>query len=320
MDAVLNCMVSEEIAPGTINRELCQALKRHFQASEVHLLRSYPKAVEIALQASGAREAVTSALAPGWYRHAAEAAGVSIRCIDVLNDSLAPDLEHVGDAGVLLVHEPLGLYPPPGYLDGYTLPVIEDITQSFGSSSPEGKPGDFGSIVILGLEEEGMITAGGGAALVIKQRSFTEPVQQLLDREGPLALLPDMNAALALNQLSFFEEHLNRRQEFFELFYKSLLKTRHRSVIEISDQHSCSCFTFPVLLETDIRSVLKFARKYKVEISLAFERSLLAELELDRELFPRSLPYLLRTIQFPLYPLLSQDQSKTLVRVLAALP
>ena len=320
MDAVLNCMVSEEIAPGGVNRELCQVLKRHFQAAEVHLLRSYPQAVEIALKASGAKRAGVSALAPGWYRHAAEDAGAQLLCLDIEDESLCPDREQLHGADCLLLHEPLGLFPQSGYQDELSIPIIEDISQSFGAASAEYTPGDAGALVILALEEDGMISSGGGAALIVKQRSLADPVQQLVDREGPLALLPDMNAALALTQYGFFEEHLKRRREFFELFYKSLLKTRHNCVAEMSEYRISSCWTFPVLLDSDIRSVLKFVRKYKVETSVAFERCLMMELELDRNQYPRSLPYVLRTVIFPLYPLLSQDQSKTLVRVLAALP
>ncbi len=321
MDAVLNCMVSEQVAPGEKNRELSQLLKKMFEAVDVHILRSYPKAVELGLRAFNSKEAAVSVLAPGCYVYAAEAAGTKLVCCDVLPAILCADPENIRpEADALILHEPFGLFPERELYENLSIPILEDITQSFGSSRNESKPGDIGSIVVMALEEGDMITTGGGAVLIVKERTYSESLQQLVNREGSHLLLPDMNAALGIVQLSFFEEHLKRRREFFELFYKSLLKTRHQAMIELDEQNLSSCFTFPVLLDSDSRSVLKFARKYKVEIELSFEGCVLSMLALDPENYPRSVPYLLRSINFPLYPLLSQDQMKTLVRVLAALP
>lgn len=324
MDAVLNCLVSEQLAPGEKNRELVQQLKSRFQAADVHLLRSYPKAVELGLRALGVGEGAlvaVPALAPWHYLLSVASAGASNHCCDVLPESLAIDPQKIpqsADAAVL--HEPVGLFPEASKFEHLSLPILEDITQSYGSSRNESKPGDIGSILVLGLEEHHMLTAGGGAALIVKDRSYVQPLQEAVDREGEMALLPDMNAALGLSQLALFDDHQKRRKEFFELFYKALLKTRHRSLAEWDELSTFSGYTFAVLLESDSRTVMKFARKYRVEIALTFSRCILSELELEMEQYPCSVPYILRAMNFPLYPMLSQDQTKTLIRVLAALP
>jgi dTDP-4-amino-4,6-dideoxygalactose transaminase len=41
---------------------------------------------------------------------------------------------------------------------------------------------------------------------------------------------------------------------------------------------------------------------------------------MDFQDFPNSIPFMLRAILFPLYPMLSQEQLKTLVKVLSTLP
>lgn len=321
MDAVLNCMVSEMVAPGEKNREFARLLKQQFQAVDVHVLRSYPKAVELALRACEARRAAASALSPGWYLFAAQSAGTELECCDVMPGFLAPDVQKIPEGcDVLLLHEPFGIFPDPQNYHDAGIPVIEDITQSFGSQKLESKPGEIGSILVMGLEEHDMITAGGGAVLIVRDRKYSEGLSRLISQEGDLMLMPDMNAALGIVQLSLYEEHMKRRREFFELFYKSLLKTRHHSVIELDEQNLSNCITFPVLLDSNSKAVLKFTRKYKVEAALAFEGCLLHAMEHETENFPNAMPYLLRTMLFPLYPLLSQDQIKTLVRVLAALP
>ncbi len=324
MDAVLNCLVSEQISAGEKNRELAQQLKSRFQAAEVHLLRSYPKAVELGLRAFGVQEGgavAVSSLSPGHMLLSVSSLGAEPLCCDVLPEVLTIDPERIPDsADAVVLHEPVGLFPEQSRYEELSIPVLEDVTQSFGSSRNESKPGEIGSILVLGLEEHHLLTAGGGAALIVKDRSFVQPLQEELDREGELSLLPDMNAALGLSQLALLDEHLSRRREFFELFYKSLLKTRHQAMIDFDEQHFSSCYTFPVLLESDCRTVMKFARKYRVEVELTFSRCILSELDLELEDYPQSVPYLLRAMNFPLYPMLSQEQTKTLIRVLAALP
>ncbi len=323
MDAVLNCMVEEAIAPGEKNREFALMLKRHFQAVDVHLFRSYPRAMETALRAAGASEGkriVLSALAPGWLASAALKTGASVTCVDAAEGSLAPEISDEFQADFLVLHEPVGLLPDFQSYRQLSCPVIEDITESFGGCAGEAKPGDAGSILLLGLEESHVITAGGGAALIVMDKQFAEPCREFADREGPYELLPDMNAVLAMTQFSRMNEYLERRREIFELFFKSLLKTRHHCLLDLSEDALSNCITFPVLIESDIREILKFTRKYKVETERTFADNALTVLGLEPDTCPRAQQFQLRTLSFPLYPLLSQDQLKTLVRVLAALP
>lgn len=323
MDAVLNCMVDEAVAPGEKNREFAVTLKRHFQAAEVFLLRSYPRAMEIAMRTFGASEGsrvVLSALAPGGVAETAVKTGSSVICVDAAEGSLAPEISSELEADFMVLNEPAGLLPDFPVYRQFPCPVIEDITESFGGSAGEAKPGDAGSILVLGLEESHVITAGGGAALIVMDKQYADTCRNLVEQHGAFELLPDMNAALGMTQFALMNDYLQRRREIFSLFFKSLLKTRHHCLLDLSEETLSSCITFPVLIESDIREILKFTRKYKVETGRTFADNALAALGLEADTCPRAQQYQLRTLSFPLYPLLSQDQLKTLVRVLAALP
>ncbi|MDR2898129.1 MAG: DegT/DnrJ/EryC1/StrS family aminotransferase, partial [Spirochaetaceae bacterium] len=174
MDAVLTCMVGEKIGPGDLNAQLVQYVREVFGVDGAVALRSPSIALKYifrALDLQSGDGVLLSALAPMWQYQTVEELGFRPLVADVSAETGQVTVETVtdamkGGAKVLILHETLGFMPDIPALLELGIPVVEDISQSVGALLGEKKAGTFGVFSILGLEEQDMLTAGGGAVLM----------------------------------------------------------------------------------------------------------------------------------------------------------
>jgi perosamine synthetase len=328
MDSVLNTMVDEEIGPGEKYTEFSHLIREYFGAESCTLMRSYVNTFETAcelLHLGKEAKVIISPLSPAWYVDILEKLECIILFADVDQFTGCISYESVKELlpqnpSALIMYDLFGNLPDYEKLSQIPVPIIEDITQGFGTRKKEYKPGEISSIIISAFEEEAVITTGGGAALVLNEKKYIKPLQELMDITGKLNLMPDMNAALGIVQLKAMPGLMERRREYLALFRSSVSKTKHKIVIENSDSIIENGYILPVLLDSRIKEVNKFTRRYKIETINPFEKCAASRVEIDQSLCPNSIPFRLRTLFFPLYPLLSKDQLKILVKVLSTLP
>ncbi|NQT60893.1 MAG: DegT/DnrJ/EryC1/StrS aminotransferase family protein [Bacteroidetes bacterium] len=328
MDSVLNTMVDEAIGPGEKYKEFSHLIRDYFEAESCTLMRSYVSAFETAcnlLHLGKDSKVIISPLSPSWYVDILEKLQSSILFADVDQYTGCISPEAVKELlpqnpSALIIHDPFGNLPDYKKLSQIPIPIIEDITQGFGTRKNEYKPGEIASIIISAFEEESVITTGGGAALILNEKKYIKPLQELVDITGKLELMPDMNAALGIVQFKAMSGLIERRREYLALFRSSVSKTKHKILIESSDLILANGYVLPILLDSRIKEVNKFTRRYKIETVNPFESCAVSRVEVDQNLYPNSIPFRLRTLFFPLYPLLSKDQLKTLVKVLSTLP
>ncbi|MBL7006373.1 MAG: DegT/DnrJ/EryC1/StrS aminotransferase family protein [Spirochaetia bacterium] len=328
MDSVLNTMVDESIGPGEKYKEFSNLIREYFGAESCTLLRSYINAFEKAcelLHLGKESKVIISPLSPVWYVDILEKLQCSILFADVDQFTGCISYEAVKELlpqnpSALIMYDTFGNLPDYDKLSEIPIPIIEDITQGFGTRKNEYKPGEISSILIAAFEEDSIITTGGGASLVVNEKKYVKPLQDLMDKTGDLELMPDMSAALGIVQFKSMPELMERRREYLALFRSSVSKTKHKIVIESSDLIIENGYVLPVLLDSRIKEVNKFTKRYKIETINPFESCAISRAEADLNRYPNSMPFKLRTLLFPLYPLLSKDQLKTLVKVLSTLP
>lgn len=328
MDAVLNTMVDETISPGERYREFSLLLKEYFGAEHCSLYRSYVRALRFALQIIGIGQEsriVISVLSPAWYLDVIRELGSEVLLADVDPRTGCIDIESVKGLlkkkpSAILSYAPLGNLPDYDKLEQIPLPIIEDISESFGSLKVEKNPGFSASVIVAAFEENSVITTGGGAAVIVRDKKYVKPLNDLTGMTRNLELMSDLSAALGISQMKSLDSLLERRREYLELFRNALQNTRHKLIAEHNDEVLHNGMTFPVLLDSRIQDVNKFTRRYKIETANPFQWSVGNILKVSPDLYPNSTPFLMRTMLFPLYPLLSQEQRKTLVKVLTTLP
>lgn len=346
MDAVLTCMVDEKVGPGEISERLVKKACEYFNVSVAVALRSPAIALNFALQlldfpkGSGI---MLSALAPAWQYVEVLRQGFKPIVLDVNAETalVTPVAieEGIKQGGrVLVLHYSLGLMPELEPILNLGVPIIEDISEAAGASynfnsnnldlqakvnsenneNYEKKAGTFGVFSILGLEENNILTAGGGAILMAKERRNAIPLKRLYDAAPATDKLPDINAALGFIQLRQIEKNMNTRQEIYDIYIKSLMASRHKTFV-LSDKASNPIFSFPVLLSSGFKNVEKYASKKKIEVKPAFLGSIIDIFKEEVDCLHASSLFL-RTVLFPLYPRLGAKNSQTIAKVLSTIP
>lgn len=302
-----------------------------------------------------------SALAPSWQLLAVESLGYKPLVLDVEDSTGLVNAEIVQrginhGGRLLLLHESMGILPNMEELVALNIPIIEDISMSAGALVPaedgganQSKPsiaGSFGVYSILCLEERDVITAGGGAVLIAPGLRKWTVLKKITDELSATELLPDINCALAWIQLKEFNKNEEARKRIFSLYERACMSGRHKmfsrknnpgllpSAVndkseekETSDDddfpldYTSTMSSFPLVLASPFKDVKQYAAKKNIEISLAYEDSVIAK---NEEAFSatciRAKSLYLRCALFPLYPRLSKSQVAKIAKVLGTLP
>ena len=337
MDAVLTCMVDEKIGPGELNAKLITQIKEFIKCDGAVALRSPAIALKYALMSMGLEansKVMVSALAPAWQYQSLVSMGFEPLVLDVdevnglVNEQIIN--EGIKQGGkVLLLHETEGILPNLEEIVKLGVPIIEDVSQSAGSTfsmtgeddsaQQQKMAGTFGVYSILGLEERDVITAGGGAVLISPGRREWIVLKKYVD-EAPLTdLLPDINAALAWVQVKEFARNEKTRKELFAMYQQACFIGRHKMYARENENGSTAC-SFPLVLSSSYKDVKQYAAKKDIEINLAYENSIIALKDELSETCIHAKSLYLRCVHIPLYPRLTHAESSKIIKVLSSLP
>lgn len=347
MDDVLSCIVSDEIGPGKRGQDLAAAVASALGMAGGIALADYGLALSCALSAAsletGAR-VICSALAPHIHRKVIERCGLVPLIVDADADSGVLDLELAdqvhGKAGAIMIDHTLGFIPNFDLLRSWQLPVIEDLTCSFGGYEGETAQDLRGEVAVLSLGQTGLLTAGSGALLLCRTKALMSSVKRIAaDCADPLA---DLNAALALGQLKRYRGDMDVRRSIRDAYHSAITRTRHRTLSSPSSDGNVNQipFSYPVVVADGVREVARYAAKAGVETMPAYEGSIAANLYHDEEAiagnttedsrkddvpdggiaYPVADSLWRRCVLFPLYPLLGVARVATISKVLATLP
>ena len=332
MDAVLTCMVDEKTGPGELNMRLVQQVKDYFKAAGAVALRSPALALKYALASLGTESGsgiMVSALAPDWQYSAVIDAGFKPVVLDVDEESLLVTEETIRDGlkrggRVLLFHETSGFLPDFSAILGIGIPVIEDISQSAGATEDDKKAGTFGMFSILGIEQDDILTGGGGAVLIAPEQREWTVLKSITDEMPSTDKLPDINSALAFIQLKELDRNELIRKEMRDAYCRSLMQGRYKTVIEKYDGAVNAVYSFPVVLTGDIKDVKDYALRKDIETAETFRESIVYRRrkadDADINACIKAMSLSLRCLNFPLYPRLGNTLSVKVAKVLSTLP
>ncbi|MDR1107366.1 MAG: DegT/DnrJ/EryC1/StrS family aminotransferase [Treponema sp.] len=330
MDAVLTALVEDRVGPGDQSRLLVQTAKEYLHFDYCLSLRSPATALYLALRAldpEDGRAVIISALSPRYYVKVIEDLRLRPVFCDVAPSSPSVNRETVAQAlsgpegaspCCIVLHHTLGFVPDVAALAELGLPVIEDVSQSYGFSEGEGKEKAHGIFTILGLEEKDMLTAGGGALLYAMNRRDGALLRNFAGLPGEYCL-PDMNAAMALVQFREAGKNMLKRNEIAGIYTRSSQRTRHRRFIH-RDDTVYNNYAFPLVLETGLKDVKTYARKKEIAVESAFEDTPAASGAADAQKCPESRSLSLRTVLFPLYPRLRSQEVERVSKLILTLP
>jgi perosamine synthetase len=327
MDAVLNCLVDEALGPGEYSEALVRQLADELGCSGGLAFREYGRALEVTFEAlapAPGSKVLLSALAPAIYLEAlARKQLEAVICdVDPRTGSLSqPMLAAAASDGIqaVVLDAPLGITPDADGFADAPIPIVEDISWSLGSTRGELSSGRIGRYVVMRLEEDGVITSGGGALVLARHKRAQGELNGSADRFGMLAILGNLNAALATVQFRHLGEFTERRRNIARIYAKSLERSRH-AMPQGTDIESCACARFPVVLDGSRQDAVRYAKSKGVITQTAFPDSIFEKKGLDAEAYPAAATLVLRCLLFPLYPMLKREEVEHIAKVLATLP
>ena len=355
MDAVLTAMVEDKIGPGDRARLLIQTAKEHLGFDYAMALRSPATALHFALKALNLEQGqgvLVSALSPRYYFHVIKDLQLTPLFCDVSYDNPCINPQTIEkaiaqkpagvEARCIILHHTLGFLPDAAAVAQMGLPVIEDISQSYGTfASVEGEgaegegaesdkdtPGASGKapdmaaihgvFTILGLEERDMLTSGGGALLFSMNRRDSAVLKNFTSVPNEYCL-PDINAAMAIVQFKEFARNTQRRGEIARIYTQSSMRGRHKRFVQPQESRYNN-YAFPLVLEAGLKDVVAYARKKEIVVESAFEQSLAGTGISEPENCPASHSLSLRTVLFPLYPRLRSQEAERVSKLIMTLP
>jgi perosamine synthetase len=325
MDAVLTCMVSDEIGPGSLAERFSKELSRYLDKKLGIALRSPTEALSLALRSldlpKGAGVAI-SALSPLYYLDALYNVGLQPLFIDVDESSACVSPEAVqriaeSTPAAWIIHAPFGIRPDLEFISEQDAPLIEDITSVVAALESEEQAD--AAFSLIRTEYMDPVTTGGGAVLLpgnMKFRRLLKPIEDELPTE---TRMPDINAALGLAQLQNAESMHEQRSEIYELLAQSLMKSKHHGFLPDSEKNVVPT-AFPVVIDTGMNEVRQYALKNGIQTENAFASTPYARLQSEEIDCPVAASLALRTILFPLYPSMGRKNTELLVRILSTLP
>ncbi len=327
MDSVLSCLISDKIGPGEIGKELISEINTYLSSEEGFLFRDYYRAISVALELldlkSGSR-VIISPLSPGVYIDVFRDRGIIPLFTDVepdtaVMDKSGIDLHLENNADAIILHSPLGSVADLDYFSSLGIPLIEDISENFGSLYKDGRSGTFGDVALFSMESDKILTCGGGSGIFVKGKSHGERIKFICKKYGDEIFLPDINAALALTQYRNIEDMLFKRDELAKIFQAALNKTEHRS-LKTADGSKRVHFSFPILLNSRMKEVKAYIMKKNIEPRKAFVRTALEIYESPDQSFPVASGLILRSLLLPLYPSLGKKNAEIISKVISTLP
>jgi perosamine synthetase len=327
MGSVLSCIVSDKIGPGEISRELVtRACHLLGHAGGITVANPYI-ALSVALEALGVAASdsvVLPALAPALWLRVLQDRGMTPLVADVEPESGVIDVQQASllvqkGAKAILVPHTLGLVPDMEALKAFGIPVIEDASQGLGGKRGEVPCGATADICLISLEPEGIVTCGGGALLLARNKQVAAALRRIQEGSPLNAPLADMNAALGVSQFAALESFVAARREVAAFFSQSLLKSRHKALLQKVEADNVLS-SFPVALADGMKEVRQYAMKKGVDTVPAFSATIAALEDSPAAHCPNARSLVLRCLLFPLYPTLGKRDVEAVSRVLATLP
>lgn len=324
MDAVLQTMVDEKIGPGERKREFLKQFASLIGKKDGIAVRSYFDAIINSLRSLSLEKddhVLLSVLTPDIYLEAFRFLSIKPFFVDTDQNGL-PDLSKCSDFSAvkaIIYYEPCCQVPQSSdEIKSLGIPVIEDITESFGSYYDSFKAGQCGDIVISALEENGIISTGGGAVALSDNPELIESLKKSIAPLSPYIDLPDMNAALGIVQLSKLSVLIERRNRFYVAYQQALMKNEDRPRLfgSSSPDFYSNGYSFSVILNKAPDEAISIARHSMVSCKRTFSHAAGIRYVDRFDLYPVAVQALSRAVSFPLYPFLSSGEAETIQRVL----
>jgi len=326
MHSVLSCLITDEIGPSTLSNRLTRLASSYLNLQGGLALREYSRAILLSmnsLKLKGGDEVIISPLAPLAYLKNIVLEGIKPIFVDIDEENACLDPYLVtkkmnNSVKAIFVHAPLGCIPPD--LSQFGIPLVLDLSEAVGVIDSNGSPIAKGTYTVLSMETNAIATCGGGALILARDEVSLTELKNAAEFLGEDSFLADLNASLGLVQWEELPNALEIRSKIRRIFVESLRKGHHGTLCTSAEYSRAVAFSFPVVLSSDVKGVIRYARKMGVETRRAFFNTIIEADSEAQNHCPKAKKLSMRTILFPLYPSLGKKDIQLISKLLSTLP
>ncbi len=326
LEAVLYCMISDDLTPGAYMREFAGMLRKTISLPYVAVYNSNFHALETAFSLLGAGqgdEVILSSFTR--YRTLGHVlrAGLTPVLVDVEKDSFLPLKEDIekktGErTRCIIISQMFGL---PNDLDSFRsfgIPIIEDLDGTLTGQINDRKTGSFGDFVTMNFNDDAIITTGSGGMLASRDALLKKTIlSNRADEYSPDYLMSDFNASLGISQLKKLERMIEKRKKIGRYFDDAVLLSNGTLIGRREGQELCFP-SYVVKTETPFDDTERFFKKYGVPVKRGISRPLHRYMKLDPKKFKNTEELFGKTVVLPLYPSLDREHIENIARGIRA--
>ena len=305
LQSVLECMVHDEISFGNVVRNFEKQAAETFEFQHAMASPSLNAAYHLAflsLEISEGDEVILPVNSSVAALDAIGYIGAKPVLVDIGRNSLHPEIEDIQkkvteNTKAILLHYAHGAYKNYGNLRASLrgekiegspdtkikdnssqykqIKIIEDISYIAGRETPSGFVGSEADIVILGLNEDMIITMGRGALIMTNSRNIFSFARDLRNHAVGKTYkmrydytITDYQAAMGLEQLGHIASILERRKKighvYLDVMKQLLNKDRLQHYFQNPDMDAYG--SFPVLFDANLEHTAKFFKSLRIDV------------------------------------------------------
>lgn len=315
MAGVLEAMADEAIGPGVRKTNFEDVMKECTDFEYAYALRSLSIALQTIFEEMELPEGahiLISPLAPSIYKRIADSFGYELVFADT--DPATGLLKY--NKGAEKCDAIIHYLTTPSLLDdeyrAFSDKTIIDLSPSVGKKGLN----EYCKYAVCSVEADDVISCGGGAVVL-----SNAPITEKIFKEDSM---PDLNAALGLVQYRFFNDYSQKRREIVQVYQNAFMRSGAKNKmfgIPNADlpPEEYNAFKFAITLNSKVDDALKLASKSKIEIKRVFDDSLVSTLALRDDSLTNSVYTAARTVCFPLYYFLKNNEIEEVAKMVAHL-
>ncbi len=326
LEAVLNCMIGDDLTPGAYMREFAGMLRKTLSLPYVAVYNSSFHALETVFSILGAEQG-DEVILPSFSRYrlldGVLRSGLTPVLVDVEEDSFLPLKRRIEEkigarTRCIIIGQMFGL---PNDLDSFRtlgVPLIEDLDGSLCAEIDNKKIGSFGDFVTMNFNDDSIITTGNGGMLASRDARLKQPILSYRDDKFQLDyLMSDFNASLGISQLKKLERMTEKRRKIGSYFDDAVLVSNCTLIGGREGRKLCYS-SYVVKTETAFDDIFRFFKKYGVPVKRGISSPLHRHLKLDPKEFKNTEELYGKTVVLPLYPSLGKEHIDTIARGIRA--
>ena len=324
LKSVLTTLVKDNLIQGELTEKFEEKVSNYFNVKGAVALSNGTMALIAALKSIGIEErnkVIIPSYAPVAYMNALNYLNAGSYLVDSTANSFFIDIDKVykvideEDIRAMIIPHLFGIPGDIQKLVDTGIPVIEDISHSFGSKIEDRFTGTFGKLAVSSLNYEMVITTGQGGLCLSDDPSLLKSIKKYRDFDGEEysphlnCKFSDYNAALGISQIKELDEMLDRRRRIAKIFNETIMRSTSQLVTENIDDQWVN-FMYPIILANRLQDGINYLKKNGIEAKKPLNHPLHYYKNLKWEDFPNAERLHRKLISLPLYPVLTEKEVK----------